>query len=168
MNMFWIFLTLLAVLGGEVNAQNYGDAGGASTAIPATALKADQWVIPPTNSAEIKDRLVAIRKQYAPFLRSLPPKPEVRHRQSLNGEWQSKFEVRDSLTGVVPPTPNWFTPDLDEKAAGWESRTVPEWPWKRPPHRLYFARLRLHQEQPVTLSKSKIYSFHSLSTMSKN
>ena len=102
---------------------------GAPAAIPAAALKADPWVTPPKSSAETRERLVELRRQYAPFLRSLPPKLEVRHRQSLNGEWQSKFELRDSPTGVVPPTPNWFAPDLDEKANGWESRTVPEWRW---------------------------------------
>jgi beta-mannosidase len=124
---------LVTILAGALGAAG-ALFGGAEVAVglppvPASVLKADPWVIPPRNAAETKDRLADLRKEYAPYLRSLPSKQDVRKRQSLNGEWRSKVEVQDSDDGVVPPVPEWFAPGLDEMSAGWEAVTVPHWRW---------------------------------------
>jgi spermidine synthase len=90
-------------------------------------LKADPWVTPPHNWAETKERVAELREQYAPYLRSLPEKLDVRARQDLGGQWRSKFEITDSEDGKRPEPPDWFREDYDDSA--WETTTVPEWRW---------------------------------------
>ncbi|MEI6646504.1 MAG: discoidin domain-containing protein [bacterium] len=94
-----------------------------------SADKADPWVVPPRNAAETRERLAELRKEYAPYLRSLPFKLDVRQRQSLNGEWLNKVEVEDGDDGVIPPAPEWFAEKIDEKNGGWTTVTVPHWRW---------------------------------------
>ena len=127
MLMMGLLLAPAIVMGAGKNAQ--GDLSDASAAVPASALKADPWVVPPQDEAEMKVRLAELRKEYAPYLRSLPAKADVRKRQSLNGAWWNKVEVEDSPDGVIPAAPDWFAVGLDEKAAGWETVTVPHWRW---------------------------------------
>jgi len=96
-------------------------------AIPADALKADPWVTPPRNLEETKSRVAELRASYAPYLRSLPEKLDVRARQDLGGQWRSKFEVTHSEDGKRPEPPEWFRENYDD--SGWEPTTVPEWRW---------------------------------------
>jgi hypothetical protein len=112
---------------------------GAPEQIPKGILKADPWVIPPRDEAETWVRVKELRQEYAPFLRSLPPKQDVRQRQSLNGEWLNKVEVADSDDGVIPPAPEWSVPAIDEAKAGWTPVTVPHWRWstKRDPTQFF-------------------------------
>ena len=101
--------------------------GESERAIPADALKADPWVTPPRNLEETKSRVAELRASYAPYLRSLPEKLDVRARQDLGGQWRSKFEVANSEDGKRPEPPDWFCEDYDD--SGWEPTTVPEWRW---------------------------------------
>ena len=127
MLMMGLLLAPAIVMGAGKSAR--GDLSDAAAAVPASALKADPWVVPPQDEAEMKVRLAELRKEYAPYLRSLPAKVDVRKRQSLNGAWWNKVEVEDSPDGVIPAAPDWFAVGLDEKAAGWETVTVPHWRW---------------------------------------
>ena len=92
-------------------------------------LKANPWVSPPRDAKELEGRLKQLRAQYAPFLRSLPDKLEVRKQQSLDGQWRSKFELdfTKDTTLERPPAPAWYAPEFDDSA--WETVTVPEWRW---------------------------------------
>jgi beta-galactosidase/beta-glucuronidase len=77
----------------------------------------------PNNEQELQSRMKVLRKQTAPFLRSLPPKLEAHSRQILTGnDWISRFEYKH---GSRTRADGWEKPELD--AAEWEATTVPEW-----------------------------------------
>jgi len=91
------------------------------------ASKADPWVVPPKTPEQTQQRVAELKKQYAPYLRSLPEKLEVRQRKELTGPWRSQFEVADSPDGKRPETPDWFSKNFADES--WEAATVPEWRW---------------------------------------
>ncbi len=91
------------------------------------AFKADPWVAPPRTPEETQERVADLKKQYAPYLRSLPKKLKVRDRKELAGPWRSQFEVTDSPDGKRPETPDWFREGFADGA--WELTPVPEWRW---------------------------------------
>jgi hypothetical protein len=93
----------------------------------ADALKANPWVAPPKTAEETQERVAGLKKQYAPYLSSLPKKLEVRDRKAIAGPWRSQYEVTDSPDGKRPETPDWFSEGLADSA--WELTTVPEWRW---------------------------------------
>lgn len=81
---------------------------------------------PPRNDAELAARLAELRAAYAPYLRSLPQKADVRQRTMLaDGDWRSKFEIERAEGGTRPEPPAWHAAELDDSA--WERTTVPEW-----------------------------------------
>ena len=132
MNRLFLVLAIFFSLDGLVRAEALDAscmAGRDPAAIPANALKADPWVLPPQNAAEAEARRAELRDYYAPFLRSLPPKMDVRQRTSLDGEWRSKFESIQSVDSplILPKPPDWFAPDLDD--ADWDAAIIPEWRW---------------------------------------
>ncbi|MCL5271039.1 MAG: hypothetical protein M1457_10955 [bacterium] len=106
--------------------------------IDAEALKADIWIVPPRTPRETEAAVEALRRQYAPFLRSLPAPIETRQRQYLAGPWRSKFEVSGAADGKRPTPPDWFRGEHDDSA--WETAPVPEWRWlpirKGDPHKI--------------------------------
>ena len=91
------------------------------------ALRADPWVVPPRTAEETQSRLAELQTQYAPYLRSLPEKLDVRQREELKGPWRSKFEICDSADGKRPEPPGWQLADFDDSP--WETTPVPEWRW---------------------------------------
>lgn len=98
-------------------------------AIAADALRADPWVTPPRSAEETRARVDQLRAQYAPFLRSVPAKLDARPRQSLDGEWLSRFEITDSEDGWRPEPPSWFSGDIQGNP-NWQKVLVPEWRWQ--------------------------------------
>jgi len=86
----------------------------------------------PSTAAEVGQRVEELRQQYAPYLRSLPPKVDLRSRQRLSDDdWFSRFELKrvsDKLARTMAPrpdSPGWEKEDLD--VSSWERTTVPEW-----------------------------------------
>jgi hypothetical protein len=92
----------------------------------AAVAGADTLVSP----ASLPARLRELRKQYAPFLRSLPRPLTIRRHTELSGPWRWKFEAADLPPGPRPPAPDWYRVDLDDSA--WEPTTVPEWRYDTP------------------------------------
>lgn len=103
---------------------NFASAGEITPAL----LKADPWVSPPRSLEEVQARVAELKTHYAPFLRSLPEKLELRGKRELPGPWRSHFEVTNSITGDRPDPPGWQAAGFDD--AAWEPTTVPEWRWK--------------------------------------
>jgi len=86
----------------------------------------------PGNPAEVRQRVAQLRQEFAPFLRSLPPKADLRDRQTLSGnDWLSRFEIKrvsdkpHRTMAPRPVSPGWEKPDLD--LSTWEQTTVPQW-----------------------------------------
>ena len=79
----------------------------------------------PTNPQEVKSRVAELRREYAPYLRSLPKPLTMRAQTPLAPQWRMKCEVAESRDGIRPEPPAWFAADFDEST--WESVTVPEW-----------------------------------------
>lgn len=83
----------------------------------------------PVNQQQLDERLAALRKEYEPFLRSLPQPLPARQRIVLSKEWKFTFEAKESpKTECVPPAPEWFGEKFDD--AKWETTTVPEWRYR--------------------------------------
>ena len=82
--------------------------------------------VTPTDMNQLTSRLKELHTDYAPYLRSLPERVELRERLTLNGDWRFTFEVKDPPynTKAIPPAPKWFTADFDDST--WETTTVPE------------------------------------------
>ena len=74
---------------------------------------------------KLQSRLAELRKQFEPYLRSLPKPLDVRSQTPISSEWRSKFEVAKATEGVRPEPPEWFREDFAD--SGWEKTTVPEW-----------------------------------------
>ncbi|MFV2070054.1 MAG: glycoside hydrolase family 2 protein, partial [Pirellulales bacterium] len=90
--------------------------------------------VTPGNERELEQRIEQLQAAYAPYLRSLPKKMDVRRRTSLNGDWKFVFEVKDPPRDIVgvPPAPKWYTADFDDSK--WENTTVPEWRYRTRGH----------------------------------
>ena len=83
----------------------------------------------PTNQKELDRRIADLRRQYEPFLRSLPAPLQKRERVNLPKQWKFTFEAKESpKVEGIPPAPAWNTSDFDD--AGWETTTVPEWRYR--------------------------------------
>jgi preprotein translocase subunit SecG len=95
---------------------------------------AEPRFVAPDNETELKERLKDLREEYAPYLRSLPEKVDVRKRTSLNGHWKFTFEVKDppKQDTPPPPAPKWFGIDFNDST--WETTTVPEWRYRTVGH----------------------------------
>ncbi len=108
--MSFIFATMLA--SGNAERMPHSEVGGQDTA--------------PENTEQLAMRMTSLRAEVAPFLRSLPPKLDVRKRKPLSGEdWVKRFEVapRSRTKGVARPA--WEKVGLD--VSQWKQTTVPEW-----------------------------------------
>ncbi len=98
-----------------------------------TAL-AELRFVAPNNEAELKIHLEELHEEYAPYLRSLSEKVDVRKKTCLNGDWKFTFEVKDppKQDTPPPPAPKWFGADFNDSA--WETTTVPEWRYRTVGH----------------------------------
>ncbi len=74
---------------------------------------------------KLQVRLAELRKQFEPYLRSLPKRLGVRVQTPIDAGWRSKFEIANAAADAIPEPPEWFREDLDD--SGWEKTTVPEW-----------------------------------------
>ena len=99
----------------------------------AFTLNAAQFIAP-NDEQELKKRMDELRTEYAPYLRSLPEKMDLRKKTSLNGDWKFVFEVKDppKKDTPPPPAPDWFGADFND--SGWETTTVPEWRYRTVGH----------------------------------
>jgi hypothetical protein len=85
--------------------------------------------VAPTDRSELEARLGDLRRQYEPYLRSLPEKLPGRARTMLPAEWKFTFEAKEKPKAEgVPPAPAWEGSGFDD--AGWETTTVPEWRYR--------------------------------------
>ncbi|HBO44169.1 MAG TPA: hypothetical protein DD670_09600 [Planctomycetaceae bacterium] len=82
----------------------------------------------PRNKEELKARLVELRAEYAPYLRSLPRPLCARERTPIDGPWRTRFEVEQADHGDRPAPPAWHGEDFDDSS--WEATSVPEWRYK--------------------------------------
>jgi hypothetical protein len=83
----------------------------------------------PVNQRELDARLVELRQQYAPFLRSLPAALPKREQTMLPAEWKFTYEAKAApKTQAVPPAPEWHGVGFDDST--WETTTVPEWRYR--------------------------------------
>ncbi len=86
---------------------------------------ADGATAVPVNPEDVKARVAELRREYEPYLRSLPGALAVRRKTPLRGQWRTKFEIRQAKDNTRPEPPAWFRADFDD--SGWEQTTVPEW-----------------------------------------
>ena len=97
---------------------------------PSFVAGAQPQFVAPTNDAELKQRVDTLRRQYTPYLQSLPEKLSLRRRTPIDRDWLFRFEVQDAPLGMErPEAPGWFGPDLDVDA--WQRTTVPQWRYRR-------------------------------------
>ncbi|HBO44507.1 MAG TPA: hypothetical protein DD670_11350 [Planctomycetaceae bacterium] len=82
----------------------------------------------PRDRQELRSRMEEIRRQYAPYLRSLPRPLSVRSRTSLESAWRTKFEIEQAKDANRPDPPDWHREDLDDSS--WKETTVPEWRYR--------------------------------------
>ena len=88
----------------------------------------------PVDSVELEARLAELRRQYEPFLRSLPPPPGQDHppkpaRTALPRGWRFTYEATKTPPREgIPAAPDWHAADFDDSA--WERTTVPEWRYR--------------------------------------
>jgi len=88
----------------------------------------------PKNDAELKLRLEQLRAEYAPYMRSLPLRKNVRTRTMIDTGWAYRQELLNVGGGPeLPPVPDRYKPDVD--LSEWEAVTVPE--WRYPPGRTH-------------------------------
>ncbi|MCC6124383.1 MAG: hypothetical protein IT426_05455 [Pirellulales bacterium] len=121
----WPFRSLNPSWQLTVRASCFAILGIAATAAPA----GDRT---PTNPAEVRERVAELRRRFAPFLQSLPPKADLRNRRILRGDdWQTRFEIERTsdkpgkTMASRPVAPDWAKADLD--LSEWKPTTVPEW-----------------------------------------
>ena len=94
-----------------------------------TSLLAQPTFVAPTNESELKERVVQLRSEYAPYLRSLPQTLPGRERTAVPAEWKFTFEAKATpKVEGIPPAPAWQGVDFDD--AKWETTTVPEWRYR--------------------------------------
>lgn len=96
----------------------------------------------PRNQAELDERMAELRKQYEPYLQSLPKPLNVRTRKVLEGPWKgqdedkpkNKFDYVSTYESggfhaledgylKADKAPTWWNPDLDDSA--WKTVEVP-------------------------------------------
>jgi hypothetical protein len=91
-------------------------------------IKTNDYLTPPKNENELEKRLVELRREYDPYLQSLPVPLKQRSRQVLDSDkWLSKFEVEQAdINNVEIPMPKpWYFENYDDSK--WEQTIVPEW-----------------------------------------
>ena len=70
-----------------------------------------------------------LRRQYEPFLRSLPPPLRKREQIALPKQWKFAYEAKATpKVEGIPPAPAWHAADFDDSR--WESTGVPEWRYR--------------------------------------
>ncbi len=85
--------------------------------------------VAPTNQRELDARIAELRRQYEPYLRSLPPPLAKRPRTPLPRQWRFTFEAKQTpKTEAVPPAPAWYGETFDD--SHWQITTVPEWRYR--------------------------------------
>jgi len=86
--------------------------------------------VAPADPDELGTRILELREQYAPYLRSLPDELNVRRQRVISGGWEFRFEASDVPKGTErPEAPAWYGRRIDR--AGWETTTVPQWRYRR-------------------------------------
>ena len=83
----------------------------------------------PTDDRQLEARVSELRRQYEPFLRSLPQPLPARQRSLLSKDWKFTFELKGPKQDGIPAAPAWWGADLDD--SHWEAVTVPEWRYQR-------------------------------------
>lgn len=78
----------------------------------------------PRTPEDVQARMQELRRQYAPYLQSLPKPADPRQRTLLENGWRTKFEIEKATSSERPEPPEWFREDFDDSA--WEPATVPE------------------------------------------
>ena len=74
------------------------------------AMNAPVRGVAPTNQAELDARIGELRRQYAPYLRSLPQPLPARERMALPTEWKFTYEAKETpKVEGIPPAPAWRT-----------------------------------------------------------
>ncbi len=117
------------------------------------------WAVPagavpscgtPFDAADLQQRVTALRKESAPWLRSLPEPLPAPPRLSLSGTgWLRKTEFFAKQGPVPEVAPPWHSPELDESQ--WEPCTIPEWNYSgvdRPNHHSQIRWYRRHFAAP--------------------
>ena len=85
--------------------------------------------VAPVDKIELNQRIEQLRKEYTPYLRSLPKPLKVRSRQLLcSDNWRSHYEVKIAKTTKRPDVPEWYGEAFDD--SGWKQTEVPEWRYK--------------------------------------
>lgn len=94
------------------------------------SIQAEPRFFAPENEKELRQRMQEIKKEYTPYLQSLPKKLSIRQQTNLNGNWIFRFEVMDAPEdSTLPETPAWYTPI--SQSSDWEETTVPRWQYRR-------------------------------------
>ncbi|HBO44168.1 MAG TPA: hypothetical protein DD670_09595 [Planctomycetaceae bacterium] len=110
---------------------------------------------PPRNRDELNSRLQELRRQYEPFLRSLPTEQgtvEPRPRQPIGPTWRMKYEVRNTTNSNRPEPPAWHEKDFDDSS--WDKVDLPEWRYetlggRRGASSIVWYRTRFTAERPA-------------------
>ena len=80
----------------------------------------------PRNDAELASSLTALKKEYAPFLRSLPEKVSYRTQKIISGQkdWKRTIKFHEKPYTIDEPKDQMLS-DFDDSK--WETTLVPEW-----------------------------------------
>jgi hypothetical protein len=83
----------------------------------------------PVDPQELTKRLAELRRQYEPFLQSLPEPLPKRERIAMPAEWKFTYEAKEipKVEGI-PQAPAWHAVDWDDSR--WETTKVPEWRYR--------------------------------------
>ena len=107
----------------------------------------------PENIQQLPSRLTEVRQAIAPFLRSLPPKLDIRQEILLSGDdWVKRFEVAPNTRTDGVTQPAWEQIDLN--LSKWTKTEVPEWSYtkqqiKNPASCILWYRKQFNATQPA-------------------
>lgn len=80
----------------------------------------------PNDPVQTKKIVTDLKRQYAPYLQSLPEKIHTRNKEFLTpGRWCSKYEFNNAIGENSPGRPAWHIPELND--ASWDIVSLPEW-----------------------------------------
>jgi hypothetical protein len=98
-------------------------------AAAASAPADEARFVAPVNPQQLDTRIGELRRDYEPFLRSLPAPLPQRERTALPKEWKFTYEAKVSpKVEGIPPAPAWHPAGFDDSK--WETTTVPEWRYR--------------------------------------